>query len=61
MYKYVCEHIIPGCTYDAEAETREKLMEKVDTHLREHHDLDHRDERIARALRDTGIYYIRQA
>lgn len=61
MYKYVCERIIPGCTYTVEAETREKLMEKVSSHLREHHDLDHRDERLAKTLRSSGIFYVRQA
>ena len=45
----------------AEADTQEKLMEKVSVHLMEHHDLDHRQDRIAKALKDTGIYYIRQA
>jgi predicted small metal-binding protein len=61
VYRYVCENIIPGCTYTAEAETREKLMEKVSVHLRERHDLNHRDERIAKTLRESGIFYVRQA
>ena len=60
VYKYVCEKVVPGCTYEAEADTQEKLMEKVSVHLREHHDLDHRQDRIAKALKDTGIYYVRQ-
>lgn len=59
MYEYVCEHIIPGCTYTAREESREKLMETIDEHLREKHDLDRHDDRITAALKTTGITFIR--
>lgn len=59
MYRYVCEHLIPGCTYEAEDPDREKLLKLVAAHLREHHDLDHRDERIAKALNTDAIMYMR--
>jgi predicted small metal-binding protein len=61
MYRFVCNHIVPGCTFELEDPDREKLIKEVATHLREHHDLDHRDERIAQALKTGGIGYFRQA
>ncbi|MGD2044215.1 MAG: DUF1059 domain-containing protein [Acidimicrobiia bacterium] len=59
MYEYVCEHIIPGCTFTEKDESREKLMERVEVHLKEKHDLDRHDDRIAQALKTTGISFIR--
>lgn len=59
MYQYLCERIIPGCTFTDEDRSREQLMERVDAHLREKHDLDRHDDRIAAALKTTGITFIR--
>lgn len=61
MFRYICDHIVPGCTHKDSDADRDRLLERVGVHLREHHDLNHRDERIAKALKDTGIYYVRQA
>lgn len=39
-YELLCEHFVPACTTKVEAETKEKLAEKVEDHLRSHHGLD---------------------
>ena len=59
MFHYVCDHLVPGCTHKDEDEIREELLDRVAIHLREHHNLDHRDDRIARSLKTTGITFIR--
>lgn len=59
MYEYVCDHIIPGCTYTDRDESREQLMERIDAHLETKHNLDRHDDRIAAALKTTGISFIR--
>lgn len=61
MYEYICEHIIPGCTYTDKDESREKLMERTGAHLTEKHYLDRHDDPIADALNKTGIRFIRPA
>lgn len=59
MYKFVCEHIVPGCTHTDEAESREELMERVAVHLDEHHNLDHRQDRIVEVLQTEAIFLVR--
>lgn len=61
MFEFVCDRIVPGCDHTDRDEARERLMERVAAHLREHHDLDHRDERVAAALDSTGVTFIRPA
>jgi len=61
VFRFVCDHIVPGCSHVDEDASQEKLLERVAVHLREHHDLDHRDERIAAALKTTGVMPIRPA
>ena len=51
--------IIPGCSHEDWDANREKLLERVAIHLREHHDLDHKRDPIAEALKTTGIMPIR--
>lgn len=59
MFKFVCDHIVPGCGHVDEDETRDDLLERVAVHLREHHDLDHTHDPIADALNNTGIIMVR--
>ncbi len=40
MKTIACGDIIPGCTFTAEAENDEKLLEKVAAHVKEVHRLD---------------------
>jgi predicted small metal-binding protein len=61
LFEYVCEHLVPGCHHKDRDESRDALLERVAIHLREHHDLDHRDTRTSEALKRTGITYIRPA
>ena len=61
MFEFICEHIVPGCSEKDRDESREKLLERVAVHLREHHDLDHRDDRISEALKETGVTFIHPA
>lgn len=61
MFEFVCERIIPGCTHKEEDENRDELMERVGTHLREQHDLDHHEASVAEALKTSGITFIRPA
>jgi predicted small metal-binding protein len=44
--------------HEAENPDRDELLEDVAEHLRDHHDLDHRDERVADALDTNGIFLI---
>lgn len=59
MFEYVCDYIVPGCQHTDRDESRDKLMERVGVHLREHHDLDHKDDPISETLKTTGIAYIK--
>lgn len=59
VFEFVCERIVPGCSHTDRDESREKLMDRVAVHLREHHDLDHRDDPISETLSTTGISFIR--
>jgi predicted small metal-binding protein len=61
VFEYVCDRIIPGCTYTDRDESREKLMERVGTHLAQKHGKDRHDDRIASALERTGITFVRPA
>ena len=40
MKSIACGDIIPGCTFTADAETDEKLLEKVAAHVKEVHRLE---------------------
>ena len=46
MYEYVCERLIPGCTYRSDGETPERVREKALEHLHEHHGMDYIDDDI---------------
>ncbi len=61
MYEYVCDRIIPGCTHTDSDESRDKLMERVRAHLEKKHSEVRHDQRIAEALKTTGITFIRPA
>lgn len=61
MFEYLCERIIPGCSHEDRDKSEEELLRRVDNHLREHHNLDHPDDRVTVALRETGIQFIRPA
>ena len=43
MYEYVCDKIIPGCTYKERGDTSEAVREKAVAHLHEHHGMDYID------------------
>jgi predicted small metal-binding protein len=61
VFQYICERIIPGCGHQDRDKSRDELMQRVEVHLREHHDLDHHDDRISEALKTTGINFIHPA
>ena len=42
MYEYVCDRIIPGCTYEERGDTSEAVREKA-IELHEHHRMDYID------------------
>jgi predicted small metal-binding protein len=54
VYQYVCDHVIPGCTYVAEGSEMDKLRKAVKVHMIEHHEMFDGDERIANAMK-TGF------
>jgi predicted small metal-binding protein len=43
VYEFVCDKIIPGCTYKETGDTPEAAREKAIAHLHEHHDMDYID------------------
>jgi predicted small metal-binding protein len=57
MFKFLCEHVVPGCSYDDRDESREKLEERAAIHLQEQHALNHHDEAIAEAMKTRGISF----
>lgn len=61
MFEFVCDHLVPGCTHKDHDTEQDRLLERAAVHLREHHDLDHRDERVGTALKKTGITFVRPA
>ncbi len=36
-YEYDCSNVIPDCDEVIEGETKDEVLEEVDTHMREHH------------------------
>jgi predicted small metal-binding protein len=48
MKHVACGDIIPGCTFTAEAETEERLLEKVAAHVRDAHGLEVTPELVAK-------------
>lgn len=61
MFEFVCDHIVPGCTHKEQAESKEDLLDKVEAHLREHHDMHRHDPTVATALEAGAIKFIRPA
>lgn len=44
MFEYICDHVIPGCTYRERGDTKEAVREKALQHLNEHHNRNYLDE-----------------
>ena len=61
VYKYICDHVIPGCDHTDQSQSRDELMERVEVHLSEYHKVDPRDRAIERALETAGVTFIRPA
>lgn len=59
MFEFVCDHIVPGCNHKHRDEKREEVLDQAVVHLKEHHNLDHRDDPVAKALESTGISQVR--
>jgi len=57
LFEFICDRIIPGCTHEDRDEDRDKLADRALRHSTEHHP-DHHD-RVAEALKATGIVFIR--
>lgn len=60
MFEFVCEHLVPGCTHKDHAQKQEELLDRAVAHLKEHHNLDHRDQPYDDAVKTLGVQFIRQ-
>ena len=61
VYEFVCDHLIPGCTYKDRDERNEEVLERALDHFRVHHTMHHFDEPLDETLKRTGIQFIRPA
>lgn len=55
VFEFVCDRIIPGCTYTERGDTEEKLLEQAMDHLRERHNMDYIDKPLEGRLTSIGI------
>ncbi|MGF1616939.1 MAG: DUF1059 domain-containing protein [Acidimicrobiia bacterium] len=55
MFEFVCERIIPGCSFIERDDTEEKLLEQATDHLRERHSMDYIDKTLEGRLLSIGI------
>ena len=55
VFEFVCERIIPGCTFIERGDTEEKLLEQAMDHLRERHNMDYIDKPLEGRLLAIGI------
>lgn len=57
MYEFLCERIIPGCTYVEKDEDRLVVQERSAEHLRDHHSTERELDQIReRVINDAMIY-----
>ncbi|CAN5875071.1 hypothetical protein BH23ACT4_BH23ACT4_00030 [soil metagenome] len=57
MYEFVCDRVIPGCTYKERGSNREEVHERAMEHMRERHKPDHAvDETRDRVIADAMIF-----
>ena len=61
VYMFVCDNLIPGCTYKDRDQRREEVLERAMDHFRVHHTTKHFDEPLDETLKQTGIQFIRPA
>lgn len=54
LFQYICEHLVPGCTYKSSALTEEETHDIGKDHLHESHQIEYVDdeawETIAKAV-----------
>ena len=55
VFEFVCQRIIPGCTFIERGDTEEKLLEQAMDHLRERHNMDYIDKPLQERLSSVGI------
>lgn len=55
MFEFVCDRIIPGCSYTERGDTEEKLLEQAMDHLRERHNMEYIDKPLEGRLTSIGI------
>ena len=61
VYEFVCDHLIPGCTYRDQDERHEELLKRAEDHYRAHHTWDHSDGPLEETLKKTGVQFIKPA
>jgi predicted small metal-binding protein len=61
LYEFICDRIIPGCTYEERGEKEEEVLEQAMIHFKEHHAFHHHNDPIDDTLRKTGMVFIRPA
>jgi predicted small metal-binding protein len=59
LYEFVCNHIIPGCTYKEQGDTLEAVREKALAHLNEHHDMSYIDQSMQERINAFAIRALR--
>lgn len=59
MFEFVCDRVIPGCTYHVTSDTEEGALEEARKHLEDHHGMDYLDEDVAKqaagAIQRIGV------
>ncbi len=61
VYEFVCDNLIPGCTYKDRSEREDEAVRRAMDHFRAHHTTHHFDAPLEESLKKTGIQFIRPA
>ncbi|MFZ0014912.1 MAG: hypothetical protein WAL25_12455 [Acidimicrobiia bacterium] len=61
LYRFVCDHVVPGCTHQDEDESRPALELRANEHLMQHHSRDQVDDWIAEANVPAELTFLRPA
>ncbi|KAA3638000.1 MAG: DUF1059 domain-containing protein [Armatimonadetes bacterium] len=55
MYQFVCDHLVPGCTYKSDEADEKKTFEVAREHMRSHHDTIYHDDEAWRIINKAII------
>jgi len=61
LYRFVCDHVEPGCNHQDQDESRQALEQRANEHLMQHHSRDQVDDWIVEAQVAGELTFLRPA